>query len=104
MKPWPLAALLLAGCVKMTSSANYVPQNPGTALNFYACQQLNDGYNGVDYAQVRACMESRSYRLVAAPWEVSAIEVVTFPVWFPLDLVSGGWFSNNMAVGDGKME
>jgi hypothetical protein len=39
-----------------------------------------------------------------APPAVVAIEVVTFPLWFPLDMVSGGWFSSNMAAGDGKVE
>jgi hypothetical protein len=96
--------LLVGGCVKMTSSANYVPQNGGTALNFYACQQLNSEYNGVDYARVRACMESRNYRLIEAPPLAVAIEVLTFPLWFPLDIVSGGWFSSDMGAGDGKVE
>jgi hypothetical protein len=105
------AVLLTAGCVNITAAGNYVPRDNGRELSFYACQNLNGAgsYNGVDYSMVYSCMESRGYRLGQPPWEVVAIEVVTSPVWLPLDLVSrclgmGGIFTANMAVADGPSE
>jgi len=103
MRVWLLVApLVVAGCVNMTQSGNYSPHDRGTALSFYACEQLNSSdYAGTNYGLVRSCMENRGYRLESAGYIVTTIEVVTLPIWFPLDLITGGRFSNNMAVGDG---
>lgn len=112
MRVWLLAALLASGCVNLASSSNYVPQNSGTVVNFYACQQLSSneyGGGGINYAMVHSCMNNRNYWLADAPGIVVAIEVVTFPVWFPLDVTSrilgtGAIFSGNMSPGDGRSE
>lgn len=106
MRVWALVApLVVAGCVNMTSSSNYVPQNQGTTFSFNACQQLSSTPEGaINYAMVRSCMETRNYRLEEAGWMVATIEVVTFPFWFPVDVLTGGRFSANMAVGDGRSE
>jgi len=102
VKPLALVvALLLAGCTSLTYSDNYRPQNSGTALNFYACEQLSttpDG--GINFWMVRSCMSNRNYRLARPPGIAVAIEVVTLPLWFPIDVLTGGRFSDNMAVGD----